>query len=275
MDAILNLKSKGMNITEINFEAIKELARKAGAAILEIYNQANDFGIEQKSDDSPITKADKISNEIICKGIESLDLGYPIISEENLQTPFEVRKNYKRFWLIDPLDGTKEFIKRNGDFTVNIALIEGNRPIAGFIYTPCKDELFWGIKGQAAFYEQNNVVQQLNTAEFDIKNEGLRVVASRSHLDEATLKMIEKLHNPKIFNRGSSLKFMLLAKGLADYYPRMSQTMEWDIAAAQIILEESGGKIIDHVSGKALEYNKESMKIPGFIACGNGNPLLF
>jgi 3'(2'), 5'-bisphosphate nucleotidase len=174
--------------------------------------------------------------------------------------------------LVDPLDGTKEFINRNGDFTVNIALIEGKRPIAGFIYAPSEAALFWGIKGQGAYYEHNNKIQPLKAAEFDIKSEGLRVVASRSHLNEATLKMIEKLHHPKIVNRGSSLKFMLIAKAEADYYPRMSQTMEWDIAAAQIILEEAGGKVLDQLSSQALEYNKESMKIDGFFACGNGTP---
>ena len=264
-----------MKTAEINFEAIKVLARKAGAAILEIYYHANDFGIEQKADDSPLTLADKKSNEIICSGIEALGLGYPIISEENAQIPFEIRKNFERYWLIDPLDGTKEFINRNGDFTVNIALMEHKRPIAGFVYTPCCNELYWAVKGLGAFCETNNKIQTLKAAEFDIKSEGLRVVASRSHLNEATLKLIHKLNNPTIVNRGSALKFMMLAGGTADYYPRLSQVMEWDVAAAQIILEEAGGKVLDLNSVKALEYNKESMIVPAFIACGMDTNDLF
>ena len=148
-------------ISEIHIEKIKALSREAGSAILEIYNNYEDFGIEQKEDDSPLTIADKRSNKIICAGIKALELGYPIISEENLQIPFEIRKNYKYFWLIDPLDGTKEFINKNGDFTVNIALIEGDRAIAGFVYAPFQDELFWGIKGQGAFSETNGKISSL------------------------------------------------------------------------------------------------------------------
>jgi 3'(2'), 5'-bisphosphate nucleotidase len=190
-----------------------------------------------------------------------------------LQIPYEIRKNYKYFWLIDPLDGTKEFINKNGDFTVNIALIEGDRAIAGFVYAPFQDELFWGIKGQGAFSETNGKISSLKAAVFDIKSEGLNVVASRSHLNEATLSRIKKLNNPNIVNRGSSLKFMMLAKSEAHYYPRMSETMEWDIAAAQIILEEAGGKVLD-LDGKTMLYNKASMQVAGFIACGNGNTFL-
>jgi 3'(2'), 5'-bisphosphate nucleotidase len=259
-----------MSITDSHLEKLKELARNAGKAILEIYN-SSDFGIEQKADDSPLTLADKKSNEIICKGIEALGLPYPIISEENTQIPFEIRKNFKRFWLIDPLDGTKEFINRNGDFTVNIALIEDKKPITGIIYAVCEHELYWAIKGQGAYSEIKCEIRKLQAAQFDINSDAVRVVASRSHLNKATAQLIDKLKNPIITNRGSSLKFMMLANASADYYPRMSQVMEWDVAAAQIILEEAGGKVIDLTTKKALEYNKIDMIVPSFIACGIGN----
>jgi len=260
-------------LSENHITRLKQLACEAGTAILDIYNHADDFGIEQKEDESPLTIADKKSNDIICRGIEALELDYPIISEENLQIPYKIRKNFKRYWLVDPLDGTKEFIKRNGDFTVNIALIEGDRPVAGFVYAPFLQELYWAISGQGAYFEKAREIIKLEVASFDIRSEGLKVVASGSHLNEATLALINKLNNPKIVNRGSSLKFLLLAKAEAQYYPRMSQTMEWDLAAGQIILEEAGGKVLD-LSGKTMLYNKESMKVAAFIASGNGHPFI-
>lgn len=260
-----------MSISDSEFEKLKDLALSAGKAILEIYNSA-DFGIEQKADDSPLTLADKKSNEIICSGIEALGFGYPVISEENTQIPFEIRKNFKRYWLIDPLDGTKEFINKNGDFTVNIALIEDKKPIAGIIYAVCENELYWAIKGQGAYSEIKCEIRKLQAAQFDIDAESVRVVASRSHLNKETAQLIDRLKNPIITNRGSSLKFMMLANASADYYPRMSQVMEWDVAAAQIILEEAGGKVIDPTTKKPLEYNKMEMFVPSFIACGIENP---
>jgi len=256
-----------MSLKDYELEKIKELVLEAGNAILEIYNSA-DFGVEHKADESPLTIADKKSNEIICRGIEALELNYPVISEENTQIPFEIRKNYKRYWLIDPLDGTKEFINRNGDFTINIALIEDKKPVFGIVYAVCENELYWALKGLGAFAEINAETSKLQAKQFYINAKGIRVVASRSHLNEATKQLINKLNNPVISNRGSSLKFMMLAKGEADYYPRMSQVMEWDVAAAQIILEEAGGKVIDPDTEMALEYNKMNMVVPAFIACG-------
>jgi 3'(2'), 5'-bisphosphate nucleotidase len=260
-----------MSITDSVLEKLKALARCAGDAILEIYNSSN-FGIEQKADDSPLTLADKKSNEIICSGIEALGLGYPIISEENTQIPFEIRKNFKRYWLIDPLDGTKEFINRNGDFTVNIALIEDKKPIAGIIYAVCENELYWAINGQGAYSEINQEIRKLQAAQYDINSAAVRVVASRSHLNKETAQLINKLKNPIITSRGSSLKFMMLANATADYYPRMSQVMEWDVAAAQVILEEAGGRVIDPTTKKPLEYNKIDMIVPSFLASGIRKP---
>jgi 3'(2'), 5'-bisphosphate nucleotidase len=261
-----------MGKMETTLDRLKAIARAAGTAILEIYNHYVDIEIEQKSDDSPLTLADRISNEIICTGLSALDVQYPIISEENKEIPFSERENYEYCWMVDPLDGTKEFIKKNGEFTVNIALIHKGQPVLGIVYTPCTDEMYWAVKGQGAFVQKSGTVSTLKAGFFDVKSQALKVVASRSHLNEATKNFIEQLKNPIIVSRGSSLKFLMLACGEADLYPRMAPTMEWDTAAAQIILEEAGGHLLDAESLQALTYNKKTLLNPNFIACANGEP---
>jgi len=250
---------------------LMEIARRAGVAIMDIYESDADFGVEAKSDDSPLTKADRAANAVICEALEQLPEKYPIVSEENKMIPYEKRKDYDYYWLVDPLDGTKEFIKKNGEFTVNIALIHKQRAVAGVVYAPVVDEMYWAADKQGAFLVQNGEEQQLNSSSFEMKDEALRVVCSRSHLNEGTQKFVDALAQPELVAKGSSLKFLILASGDAELYPRLAPTMEWDTAAAQIVLEEAGGSVLQAESGEPLLYNKEDLLNPHFIAYGKVN----
>ena len=249
-------------------QQILPIAKKAGDAILAIYNNSDDFQVQTKSDESPLTVADKASNDVICQGLQNMDPLFPIISEENKQVDYEVRKDYDYYWLIDPLDGTKEFIKRNGEFTVNIALIKDHRPVLGVVYTPCLDEMYWAAKGEGAWLITSDGKESLQSASFEMKDEELKVVCSRSHQNDATKEFVAALAKPELVSKGSSLKFLILAKGEAHLYPRLAPTMEWDTAAAQIILEESGGKVIDEGTKESLRYNKENLLNPYFVGYG-------
>lgn len=243
------------------------LARRAGAAIMRIY-EAGGFEVEFKEDNSPLTKADQASNRIICEGLQHIDETIPVISEENKAIPFTERHAYHKVWLVDPLDGTKEFVKRNGEFTVNIALIEDGKPVLGVVYVPYTREMFYATKGEGAFWEKDGSSGELHVAEFQIQESDLRVVCSRSHLNPETQKYIHALQSPETLSRGSSLKFMLIAAGEAHLYPRVAPTMEWDTAAAQCIVEEAGGFVVEFESRQPLRYNKESLLNPYFLAGG-------
>ncbi|MCP9236701.1 3'(2'),5'-bisphosphate nucleotidase CysQ [Lewinella sp. JB7] len=245
-------------------EEVGEITRRAGAAIMEIYG-TDDFGVEHKSDDSPLTKADKAANDVIVAGLNALTLRAPIVSEEGKDIPFAERRQYTRFWLVDPLDGTKEFIKRNGEFTVNVALIENGRPVLGAVYVPATDELYYAAQNRGAWRADG---ERLRAASFTLQDAGLRVVASRSHLNEATQAFMDGLNEPEIVSRGSSLKILELARGEAHLYPRLAPTMEWDTAAAHAVLLEAGGHLVDDGTGKELVYNKEVLRNPEFVAYG-------
>ena len=251
-----------------HLETVKELVQKAGAAIMKIYDNASNITTLKKDDDSPLTIADCTANELICAGLERLDNPYPIISEENKMIPYEERKGYSYCWLVDPLDGTKEFIKRNGEFTVNIALIHNREVVMGLVYAPSLDELYWAAKGEGAFQLKKKTRTRLEVATFSWKDQGLNVVCSRSHLNEATQNIVADLDAPNLVPRGSSLKFLTLAKGEAHIYPRLAPTMEWDTAAAQVIVEEAGGFVYDCITKKPLKYNKKNLLNPHFIAVG-------
>lgn len=247
---------------------VAKIAKKAGDAIMKIYDNSDNFQVQQKADESPLTIADQAANEIICHHLNNLEVKYPIISEENKSIDFEERKKYTHYWLVDPLDGTKEFIKRNGEFTVNIALVENQRPVLGVVYAPVLEEMYFAVKGEGAFLEKENITTQLHTSAFSKKDKNLGVVCSRSHLNEATQNFVDELDEPKLVAQGSSLKFLILAKGEAHLYPRLAPTMEWDTGAAQIILEEAGGKVLHAETLKPLIYNKENLLNPHFIASG-------
>ena len=260
-----------LNVNEL-IETVKQIAVDAGAEILKVYNDEQNFGITIKKDNSPLTIADQRSNKVICDGLKKLSPQIPIISEENKEIPYTTRKTFDYAWLVDPVDGTKEFIKRNGEFTVNIALIKKGEIILGVVYVPVSGELFWATKGNGAFVlvEGNNPIpQRLSAPAFSMEDESLSVVCSRSHLNEDTANFIGRLRNPQKVSKGSSLKFLILAQGGAHVYPRLAPTMEWDTGAAQIILEEAGGKVINVETNLPLDYNKENLLNPHFIAYGN------
>lgn len=256
----------------INWNALAEdiirIAEAAGAEILKIYENEADFNVELKSDDSPLTKADRAANKVICDGLEKLPQVFPIVSEENKAIPYHERKTFEYYWLVDPLDGTKEFIKRNGEFTVNIALVHDQQVVFGVVYAPVLEEMYWAIKGQGAWMRKGDIQQKLKANTFTMSDAGLKVVCSRSHLNEGTQAFIDALEQPEKVSKGSSLKFLLMAKGEAHVYPRLGPTMEWDTGAAQIVLEESGGKVIDEETKAPLRYNKENLLNPYFIAYG-------
>ncbi len=242
-------------------EIAKIAAQKASVEILRIY-ESGDFSIEAKSDQSPLTLADKASHLAIVKELEQTEI--PILSEEGNSIPYEDRNKWDYFWMIDPLDGTKEFIKKNGEFTVNIALIHKNRAILGVVFTPVLNDLFWAIKGGGAFKNGKRICSN----HFNHSDKGLKVVASRSHLNEETQAYLDELNEPQTLSKGSSLKLLMIAEGVADLYPRYAPTMEWDTAAAQIIVEEAGGSVTVKGTSEPVTYNKRDLLNPHFLVSG-------
>ncbi len=242
-----------------------EAAIEAGKRIIEIYDDPSaDFGIERKADNSPLTKADKAAHNQIVEFLEPLEI--PILSEEGRNIPYEERKGWDRLWIVDPLDGTKEFIKRNGEFTVNIALIEGGEPTLGVIYVPVSGELYYADRAIGAFKEVGGESTKLP---LESSRESYIVVASRSHLSTETAEFIEALRGEhptvEMVSKGSSLKICLVAEGSADVYPRFAPTMEWDTAAGDAIIRATGGVLVQSECGEALQYNKENLLNPFFI----------
>jgi 3'(2'), 5'-bisphosphate nucleotidase len=246
---------------------------KGGDKILEVYN--TDFSVEYKGDDSPLTLADQKANQAIVEILEPLDI--PMISEEKKNKTYKERKDWKQCWIIDPLDGTKEFVKKNGEFTVNIALIENQKPLFGVIYVPVSKEVFVGLVDENTSYKM--VWDHDKSFEDNFKNatkiqpkdaDEMRVVGSRSHMNEATENFIEDLKKKQdkpveIVSKGSSLKFCLVAEGLADVYPRFAPTMEWDTAAGQAICEAVGLQVIDQDTQKPMVYNREDLLNKHFL----------
>lgn len=246
---------------------ILPIAKEAGRLILEIYEK-DDFQVEKKQDDSPVTIADKTSNDFICDALEKLTPNIPIVSEERPVADFSERKQYEYYWLIDPLDGTKEFINRNGDFTVNIALIHGKNPVLGVVFVPVQNKMYWAVKGHGAWEIQDGVKKQLFADTFKMSQSGLAIAVTRSHFNQETANYIGEFTFPRLIAAGSSLKVIMVARGEAHLHPRFGPTMEWDTAAPQIILEEAGGKILKH-DGSAFEYNqKDSLENPNYFVYG-------
>ncbi|GCC50622.1 3'(2'),5'-bisphosphate nucleotidase [Chryseotalea sanaruensis] len=251
-----------MNLNNLLTNAI-EAAEAACLDILEVYNTA-DFQEERKGDQSPLTLADKRSHATIAGILASTNL--PVLSEEGKTIPYEIRKNWEYFWMVDPLDGTKEFIKRNGEFTVNIALIHNQEPILGVVAIPVTNQVFYAVKNQGAFIKENQLTRKLAyRPSVDLSKPGVRVVASRSHIDLETQAFVNKLNEPQLVSKGSSLKFLLVAEGAADVYPRFAPTMEWDTAAAHAIVNEVGYRVLQKDSDKPVQYNKPDLLNPFFI----------
>ena len=255
-----------MNLRKL-LEISKQAAVEAGNAILDIYQSAN-FEVETKKDSSPLTLADRKSHQVIMSFLS--ELGIPVLSEEGKTIPYEERKQWKQLWLVDPLDGTKEFIKKNGEFTVNIALVENGSPILGVIYVPITGELFYGdVRDSFAEKMVNERKNRLAIRKINLKMSHLKVVSSRSHVDENTQAFISKLEKPEVISKGSSLKFMMLCDGKADVYPRFAPTMEWDTAAAHAVVNAAGGKVYQEGKEKELIYNKRNLLNSYFLAINN------
>lgn len=253
--------------------SVLALARQAGHAIMEIYLNEADFGVEQKPDDTPITRADKASNRIICKGLGQIAPQWPVISEENELPSYEERQRWTYCWIVDPLDGTKDFIRRSGNFTVNIALAHEGAPVLGLIYAPYSGETFMAVKGHGAWeWMPDGRQERLQCADFRWDSAGLRILTSRSHFNSETKALIRQFTSPQFIARGSALKFGILARGQADIYPRLGPTGEWDTAAGQILLEEAGGAVLDYHTRQPLRYNKPDTGNPFFVAQGRALP---
>jgi 3'(2'), 5'-bisphosphate nucleotidase len=247
-------------------EPVSTLARRAGDAILEVY--ANTFEVSKKADSSPLTLADMRSHHVIVNGLRELTPDLPVLSEEASDIPFEKRQQWSRYWLVDPLDGTKEFVSRNGEFTVNIALIENHRAVLGVVFVPVQDTMYVGAQGEGAYKQIGS------QAHVPIRTERparipLRIVGSRSHRDGTLDQHLPKLEPCEFVAVGSSLKFCLVAEGAADLYPRFGPTSEWDTAAAQALVEAAGGAVVK-LDGTPLRYNtKPELLNPHFLVYGD------
>jgi 3'(2'), 5'-bisphosphate nucleotidase len=248
-------------VEKIRLDDIVAIAKEAGEAIMQIYRR--DFNIEYKDDKSPLTEADLKANEIICNSLVKLYPDIPIMSEENKQTDYAIRKDWDAYWCIDPIDGTKEFIKKNDEFTVNIALIEKNKPVLGVVYAPAIEELYKAKEGKGAFKNGERLPLKTN----ENPKERLFVVASKSHLSKETQEFIDKLDTKEIeqVSRGSSLKLCMVASGEADIYPRLAPTMEWDTAAADAVVREAGKMSYQFENNQPMVYNKEDLLNPWFV----------
>jgi len=247
---------------------VQQLARLAGETILDIYQ--TDFIVKTKSDKTPVTEADFAANKIIVAGLKNLTPDIPVISEEEGLAPFEERQSWSRYWLIDPLDGTREFIQKNGEFTINIALIENQQPILGVVYAPVLNLMYYAVQGEGSYkVTEDSKVKKILVSKKCAKP--IRVTGSQSFTSNEFINFVRCLPNCEVINLGSALKSCLVAEGGADIYPRFGLTSEWDTAATQCILEEAGGHLVG-LDIKPLRYNtKDSLLNPHFLAYGDAN----
>ena len=245
---------------------ILAIARQAGDAILDIYER--DFTTSEKSDQSPLTEADLAAHEVIVAGLQALTPDVPVLSEESASISWEERQQWSKYWLVDPLDGTKEFIKRNGEFTVNIALIEDHKAVMGVVYAPVLSRFYFADENGAFRQDQGSDAVRLTVATHE-EGQVWNVVASRSHMSDETKAFIEKLRVCELVSMGSSLKLCLVAEGAADVYPRFALTSEWDTAAAQCVVECAGGRVVTPAFEPLLYNTKDSLLNSFFIVCGD------
>ena len=250
----------------IELNDLIEIIYKAGEKVMEIY-QSSDFEIKYKNDDSPLTIADQVSNDIICNSLHTLYPQIPILSEEGAEIPFSKRKKWQSLWVIDPIDGTKEFIKKNGEFTLNIALIEKNNPTVGLVYAPCIKKLWYG-SDQGSFKVSKGKKSKISINS-KCNDDLINIVSSRSHSNPMVKTFLNQFKNYNIVNMGSSIKICLVADGTADIYPRLAPTMEWDTAAAHAVLKYAGGSLIDLDTKKEMIYNRKNLKNSNFVANSN------
>jgi 3'(2'), 5'-bisphosphate nucleotidase len=250
-------------------EALKPIVESAGEAIMKVYDGA--FAVQRKDDNSPLTLADLESQRVIIDGLKSITPDIPILSEESAAAPWSERQRWHELWVVDPLDGTREFVKRNGEFTINIALVSEHEPLLGIVSAPAQKLTFWGMAGGGAFTSaRGEAARRIHTA---APQRPLRVVGSRSHLSPQTAEYLARLPPHVMTGVGSSLKFCLLAEGKAELYPRFGPTSEWDTAAGQAVLEAAGGHVT-RLDGHRLRYNcRESVINGDFVAFSDASVL--
>jgi 3'(2'), 5'-bisphosphate nucleotidase len=240
---------------------VTALAREAGRAILEVY--ASSFSVHEKDDRSPLTDADLRSERLILAGLKRIAPEVPVLSEESVQVPWETRRRWSRLWVVDPLDGTREFVQRNGEFTVNIALVDDHRPVLGVVHAPVLERDYFACEGIGAFRSD----AQAAGRPIRVAGRGpgrVRVVGSRSHRGNSLDAFLARVGPHEFVEVGSSLKLCLVAEGQADVYPRMGPTSEWDTAAGQCVLEQAGGHVL-RLDGEPLGYNREDTLNPNFV----------
>jgi 3'(2'), 5'-bisphosphate nucleotidase len=242
--------------------AVLALAREAGRATMTYYDGATDAGVREKDDRSPVTLADEVAHGILVDGLRRLDPGTPVVSEEAEAASFETRRAWRRFWLVDPLDGTKEFIKRRAEFTVNVALIDEGEPVFGVVLAPALDLLYWAAKGEGAWREEKGGAPERIYSAAPPAGTPLTVVESLSHPSPELEEYLRTIPVARRVKAGSSLKFCWVAEGRADIYPRLGPTMEWDVAAGDCIYRQSGR---DGERPSPLTYNKPDLRNPSFI----------
>ena len=241
-----------------------KLIKECNEIVLNIYK--TDFNVINKEDESPLTLADKKCNDHICDYLKNIKINNSgIISEEIKNDSYDKRKHLEWTWLVDPLDGTKEFVKKNGQFTVNIGLCQNGIPVFGIVSIPVSGEIYYGVKDVGSFKILDENVTKLQIKEKDLSREGLKIVASASHLNEETKKYISKFKNPIIVNTGSSIKLLWVAENKADIYPRIAPTSEWDTCAAHAVVKYAGGKVLQYNTNNEVIYNKENLLNPYFI----------
>jgi len=260
-------------VNQILVDQVVDICEQAGEAIMQVYRATDGIDVDYKADDSPLTQADLAAHRILVEALPKLLNGVPVLSEESSLPSFSQRQEWRRYWLIDPLDGTKEFISRNGEFTVNVALIEQGKPILGVVYIPVQAVCYTGALGLGASKVKADSSQAL--AVRSIEQNRIAVVASRRHGSDQLQVALEKLrkHFGEVdtLSMGSSLKFCLVAEGKADFYPRLAPTSEWDTGAAQAVVEAAGGRVVD-TEFKALAYNqKDDILNPHFYVLGDQN----
>ncbi len=263
-----------MELEREQIERLIETAKKAGDRIMDFYSAP--IEVELKADNSPLTLADSAAHQIILQDLKRFFPELPVISEEQKNLDYEIRKNWDRTWMVDPLDGTKEFIRKNGEFTVNIALIEDGRPVFGIVYLPAKKQLYYGMEGKGAFYRTGDAEHKINVNPPE-KGGKLILAGSRSHQSPEIEKFIERqkknFSEVELLPAGSALKFCLVAEGNVHAYPRLGPTMEWDTAAGHAIVNAAGGWVLNFETGEELTYNKDNLLNPGFIATADRNIL--
>ena len=255
-------------MTLSDIQRINQIAREAGEAILQIY--AEDFDVQEKADNSPLTQADMASHHLIDAELRQLAPEIPVLSEESASVPYAERRQWNRYWLIDPLDGTREFVKRNGEFTVNIALIEAGYPVLGVVHVPVTGVTYFGdVEAGAYRQEKDGTAEKIHVTQPCASP--MRVAGSRSHAGDSLVQFLQKLPAHEMVSMGSSLKLCLVAEGRADIYPRLGPTSEWDTAAAQAVVEAAGGQVTD-TGLQRLGYNrKDSLLNPHFLVFGDSS----